>query len=201
MKPARITVLAPSGYRRTPWKNGNGVVIDIAGASRTGCQAGEWSDMLWRFGRTTIETAGPFSDLSGFDRLQMVVAGRGLVLQAPTGEIDVREPCVPVRFEGETPILSRLEAGPVEVVNLIADRLYASIELALLTARTPERLSPGIHVCYAPHEACSLYCDGTRYEVAADHALQVDCDHAVVVEGLVGNALVGSVFPISSRES
>jgi environmental stress-induced protein Ves len=68
-----ITPLDPAGYRRTPWKNGGGVTVDIA----------EHED-AWRFGRTPITTSGPFSDYSGFDRAQVLVAGRGLVLQTPT---------------------------------------------------------------------------------------------------------------------
>jgi environmental stress-induced protein Ves len=196
MNAARIRVLAPSAYRRTPWKNGRGVAIDIAGASRPGCQPGEWNGMLWRFGRTTIEADGPFSDLAGFDRLQMVVMGGGLVLQAPTREIDVREPFVPVRFEGETAIFARLEAGPVDVVNLIADRSFAAIDLLRLAAGAGRQLAPGLHVCYAPNEACALRCDGKHYELAAGHALQVHCDEAVLVEALGGILLVGSVFPI-----
>ena len=153
MSPPRITALDPSGYRRTPWKNGGGVAIDIAGAMRPGSEAAGWNGTLWRFGRTTIETGAPFSDLTGFDRLQMVVAGRGLVLQTPAGEIDLREPFVPVRFQGETAIVSRLEAGPVDVVNLIADRSYAAIELALVAAKQARRHDAGIHVVYAAREA------------------------------------------------
>ncbi len=195
MSPTRFTALAPSAYRHTPWKNGGGVTIDIAGASRPGFQEGGWNGMLWRFGRTAIEQDGPFSDLTGFDRLQMVVAGRGLVLQAATGEIDVREPLVPVRFAGETAIVSRLEAGPVEVVNLIADRSYASIDLRVLAAGTSWRLDPGIHVCYASQEACSLRCDGRPHDLAAGHALQVESDDGISLEGLAGNTLVASILP------
>src|SRR5262245_30603214 len=103
-----ITPIDPAQYRRTPWKNGGGVTIDIA------------EDDGWRFGRTPITAPGPFSDYTGFDRAQVLVSGCGLVLETPDGEIDVRTPFKPVTFAGETPIVSRLEAGPVEVVNLIA---------------------------------------------------------------------------------
>ena len=78
---ALITRLDPGRYLRTPWKNGGGVTLDIAFARR-----------VWRFGRTSIAAPGPFSDYTGFDRMQVLVAGRGLVLETPDGEIDVRRP-------------------------------------------------------------------------------------------------------------
>src|SRR5882757_9155297 len=138
-----ITRLDPASYRRTPWKNGGGITIDIAEAYREGVAPGGWEGMVWRFGRTAITTPGPFSDLSGCDRVQAVVAGQGLVLVAPDHEIDVRRPFVPVRFAGETPIVSRLEAGAVEVVNLIGDRSIVRIDLSVLEAGETRRLGPG----------------------------------------------------------
>ncbi len=194
MSGASITTLDPSGYGRTAWKNGGGVAIDIAGELRPGPASIGWDATLWRFGRTTISMGGPYSDLTGFDRLQMVVMGRGLVLQTPTEEIDVREPFVGVRFRGETAIVSRLEAGPVEVVNLIAARSHAAIDLGFLAANQPKFLNPGRHVIYAPLDACVLCCCGTRHELAADHALRVDCDSDVVVECVSGRALLASIF-------
>ena len=74
-----VVRLDPRAYRRTPWKNGGGITVDIA----------EDGD-VWRFGRTPIVAPGPFSDYSGFDRLQVLVAGRGLVLQTPDGEHGTR---------------------------------------------------------------------------------------------------------------
>lgn len=192
---AKITALDPSGYRRTPWKNGGGVAIDIAGESRLGSDPIGWGASLWRFGRTTISTGAPFSDLTGFDRLQMVVVGHGLVLETPSEEIDVRDPFVAVRFKGETAIVSRLEAGTVEVVNLIAARSYAEIDLALLDESRARGLAPGCHVVYAPLEACVLRCERDLHELAGGHALQLDCDRTVAVEGVSGRMVVASVFP------
>lgn len=200
MSEARIAALDPSGYRRTTWKNGGGVAIDIAGESRPGPASLGWDATLWRFGRTTISTGGPYSDLTGFDRLQMVVVGRGLVLQTPTEEIDVREPFVAVRFRGETAIMSRLEAGPVEVVNLIAARSHAAIDLRSLAAGLAKVLNPGRHVLYAPVDACVLRCDGTRHELVADHALRIECDSDIMIECVSGRALLASMFPLGSAE-
>jgi hypothetical protein len=195
----RFTALDPSTYGRTPWKNGGGVVIDIAGRSReTAALQGGWDAVLWRFGRTTIPVAAPFSDLTGFDRLLMVVEGRGLVLRTSTEEIDVREAFVPVRFAGETKIVSRLEAGPVQVVNLIADRGYAAIALERLAAGTPKALTAGIHVLYAVAGACALRCDGEQRALADGHALQVECDYPCTVVCVTGAPVVASVFPSHS---
>ena len=124
---------------------------------------------VWRFGRTPITAPGPFSDYTGFDRLQVLVAGRGLVLQTPDGEIDVRAPFQPVRFAGETPIVSRLEAGPVEVVNLIGERAGSAIDLARAGGRAVA--APGRRACTSPivrRPAQSCGCDG-RDHVLADH--------------------------------
>ncbi len=195
MTGTRITALDPSSYGRTPWKNGGGVVIDIAGETRPGApSAASWDATLWRFGRTTIPVAAPFSDLAGFDRLLIVVQGRGLVLRTPELEIDVREPWMPVRFAGETRIVSRLEAGPVEVVNLIADRSAATIELKWLGHASAMTLARGTHVLYAAAQACTLRFDGAARTLAAGHALEVESDGDVVVDGVTGTVVVASVF-------
>ena len=128
--PPSVTLLDPTSYRRTPWKNGGGVTIDIAGAYRPGADPAGWDGMIWRFGRTRIERPGPFSDLAGHDRILAVIEGRGLVLHAAgRAPLDVREPFAPVRFPGEWTIASALTAGPVGVLNLIADRSLCAIDL------------------------------------------------------------------------
>lgn len=189
--PLRITRLSPSDYRRTPWKNGGGVTIDIAGAWRAGSQ-GDWSGMLWRFGRTAIVEPAPFSDLSGYDRVQIAVRGRGLSLQTPNGEIDVREPFKPARFAGETPITSRLDHGPVEVVNLIGARADAAIDLRALRADESAMLSSGLHIVYAADGDADVICGETAFALEADHALRID-DGAPTIACASGVIVVASI--------
>ena len=121
-----VEPLAPEGHRRIAWKNGRGelVVIDNDGGE-------SWENMgvAWHFGSTAIIEEGPFSDYAGYERLQVVTRGAGLVLIAPDHEIDLRLPMHPRRYDGGTPIRTRLENGPVEVVNLIADRASFDIDL------------------------------------------------------------------------
>lgn len=158
-----IIPLDPAGYVRTPWKNGGGVTTDIA-----------FDGDVWRFSRTPITAAGPFSDYTGFDRLQVLIEGSGLVLQTPTGEIDVRRPFRPVRFTGETPIVSRLEAGPVEVINLMGERSKVGIDLAILEAGQQQRLGPGIHIAYCPEgQAILQLADATR-DLQANGSVRIE---------------------------
>ena len=178
-----ITRLDPSQYRRTPWKNGGGVTLDIAE-----------QDDVWRFGRTPITAAGPFSDYAGFDRLQVLVAGHGLVLDTPDGEIDVRTPFKPVRFTGETRIVSRLEAGPVEVVNLIGARAMVRIALEVLKADSALTVEAGTHLAYAADGSAALDIDGTPHRLAADHALRIEVSGPTIIKGIGGVLLLGSVI-------
>jgi len=178
-----ITRLDPAQFRRTPWKNGGGITVDIA-------DEGD----VWRFGRTPITAPGPFSDYSGFDRLQVLVAGRGLVLETPSGEIDMRQPFKPVRFAGETPITSRLEAGPVEVVNLIGARASVRIDLQVLGAGATVAASAGTHLAYAAEGPATLAVDGKPQVLAADHALRIEARQSTMLACTDGVLLLGSVI-------
>lgn len=178
----KITPLGPRDYRRTPWKNGGGVTTDIA-------HDGE----VWRFSRTPITAPGPFSDYAGFDRVQMLVAGRGLVLETPDGEIDVRTPFKPVRFAGELAIVSRLDAGPVEVLNLLGDRSKVTLDLAVLAAGESRQLGSGRHIAYCPGEAASVRLGGKTFDLAADHALHLEQADGDVLACTSGGIVLGSV--------
>jgi environmental stress-induced protein Ves len=193
MTEIRIARIDPVAYRRTPWKNGGGITIDIAEAYREGVVPGAWEGMIWRFGRTAIARPGPFSDLSGYDRVQAVVAGHGLVLVAPAHEIDLRRPFAPMRFAGETPIVSRLEAGPVEVVNLIGDRSAVSVDMRVLEGEQALQLAAGTHIAYCPAGVAAFDCRGTRYELAQDHALRIEFVGKVTIGGVSGRMLVASI--------
>jgi uncharacterized protein len=180
-----ITPLDPAGYVRTPWKNGGGVTTDIA-----------FDGEVWRFSRTPITVAGPFSDYTGFDRLQVLVAGSGLSLQTPTGEIDVRRPFRPVRFAGETPIVSRLEAGPVEVINLMGERARVALALQVLDAGESRSLGMGIHIAYCPAGRASLRLQDRTCELPANGGLRIE-DWTGVVACLEGTIVLGSVTCVS----
>jgi environmental stress-induced protein Ves len=187
-----VTRLDPNAYRRTPWKNGGGVTIDVADDYAPGAEPGSWSGMLWRLGRTRIETPAPFSDLSGFDRILTVIGGRGLWLDIEGGiSLDVREPLRPVRFRGEDRIVSRLEAGPVTVLNLLADRTTYDIDVAILGGGDARPLDATVSIVYALED--SAVAIDQSYPLATDEALRVDgaASSLKVASGRVALATVG----------
>jgi environmental stress-induced protein Ves len=191
-----LTALDSAGYRHMPWKNGGGVTTDIAVSMLPGFAAGNWEGIVWRFSRTAIVTPGAFSDLSGFDRELALVAGEGLVLETAGGEIDVRRAFKPVRFAGETGIVSRLEAGPVEVVNLIGDRSHVSIDLACLPGGATSTCPAGIHIIYAAAGSCDLSIDSKACAVVAGHAMRIDAGENFAVTSRLGIAIVAGIVPI-----
>jgi len=191
--PVTVERLDPTSYKRTPWKNGGGELVVIAAGSGDGWAA---DGLAWHFGRTQIVAPGPFSDLTGFERLQVVIKSRGLVLVTPTGEIDLRVPFRPQRYDGGTPIVTRLEAGPVEVVNLIADRSRFHIDLRVGATGETIKLGPGEHVVHAPVEAAAIEIGGALAELPDDHALRIGAGEASLVNVAAGRVLIGSIAPV-----
>jgi environmental stress-induced protein Ves len=186
--------LDSASYRGVPWKNGGGVTVDIAGAYTLGAAQGDWGGTIWRFGRTRIERPGPFSDLSGFDRLLAVVDGHGLVLhheEAPT--LDVRARFHPVRFPGEWRIESELKGGPVGAVNLMADRRRAAIELCFAIEPGDLTLGPGTLVLHAAAGAAAFEIADRSIELAADDALQVEADTPITLTHCSGVIAAASI--------
>ena len=70
--PRRIT---QADYFVEPWKNGLGATDIIAEARTANAPAQGWDGLIWRLARTPIPAASAFSDLSGYDRHQIVIAG------------------------------------------------------------------------------------------------------------------------------
>jgi len=133
------------------------------------------------------------ADLAGCDRAQVVVRGSGLVLELPDGEIDVRRPFVPVRFAGETRITSRLEAGPVEVVNLIGERKSFTVALGVLKADERLKLGPGIHIAYCAAGPGRLEVDGKLYAIPFDHCLRIDTERPATLGCIAGPVIFANI--------
>jgi environmental stress-induced protein Ves len=189
----KTTLLKSEDYTRAPWKNGGGVFTDIADAHRPGATVKDWDSLLWRFASTPIVAPGPFSHMPGIDRLQMVVGGRGLVLKSPGREFDEREPFTTVRFTGEMEIVTELEAGPVEVVNLMARRGATEIEMMALREPGERPLPAGTHLLYAARGDCGIRLDGQDFSISHENTLEVELTQASTLALVSGLVVLGSI--------
>ncbi|KPF71180.1 hypothetical protein IP69_07775 [Bosea sp. AAP35] len=191
--PPILTPLAPDSFRSKPWKNGGGVTHDIADACRTGADPAGWEGMIWRLGRTAIVQPGPFSDLTGYERLQAVITGSGLVLEGADAEIDLRTAFRPVRYDGGMPLVSRLENGPVEVVNLIVDRALCTADLRAPPIGETLTLEAAIHILYAPGDGVRGRCGTAEIVIAPGHALRIDAEAEAALTLVAGRALLATI--------
>jgi uncharacterized protein len=122
-----------------------------------------------------------------------VTKGTGLVLIAPDHEIDLRRPMHPQRYDGGMPVRTRLENGPVEVVNLIANRARFKIDLRVGKAGTEVFCGAGRHVVYAPVGSTRVAINGRDYSLAEDHGLRVRLDAGTDIAVQAGEVIVRSI--------
>jgi hypothetical protein len=143
--------LVPDDARRVPWKNGRGVTAELAlWPPRASFERGDFD---WRISQARIEDSGPFSSFEHHDRILVVTAGDGLVLDHGSSAPHVRiRRLEPYRFRGDWPTAAELTRGAVSDFNVITRRdvIDANVEaLALGSRRTRESFGAGhafVHV-------------------------------------------------------
>jgi environmental stress-induced protein Ves len=114
----RLSLLSPSDYQRTRWKNDGGWTTEIA-RSADDSSAG----FRWRISIAEIERDGPFSSFPGIARDLLLLDGNGIELDiddAPPRRLARR--FERVHFEGEARVDCRLLAGPTRDYNVMARR-------------------------------------------------------------------------------
>ena len=107
-----------------PWKNGGGVTRTLAADP-----AGHW-----RVSIADIDRDGPYSRFPGHDRVSVVLSGAGVALRGDGVAVALR-PREPALFSGDVALQSRLEDGPVRVLNLFVQRGRARARVACLGAQ------------------------------------------------------------------
>jgi environmental stress-induced protein Ves len=113
---AAVHVIRFETYLETPWKNGGGITHEIAR-----CDGGAGPE--WRVSLATIDSDGPFSDFSGYDRTIVPLDGAGFELTFDDGErVVLDQRYEPYRFAGEKKVECRLLAGRSRDLNAMTRR-------------------------------------------------------------------------------
>jgi environmental stress-induced protein Ves len=169
-----MKLLDPAGYRRTPWKNGGGVSVEIA-AEHDPALGEDWKGLVWSLSRTGFAGPSPFSDLSGMDRIIAVVGGVGLTLRAWDGGADVvvGPPFQPTPFDGGRRV-DGVPDGAVTVANVMGRRAAVRIGLRFLHAGDRARVVADVVLLHACAGAVRLSVDGAARTLGEDAALRAD---------------------------
>jgi uncharacterized protein len=184
----RMRLIAPSEYRRMPWKNGGGTTLEIAIHPPDAA----WAGFDWRMSIAEIESDGPFSTFPGIDRTLVVLAGRGMRLTGIRDEpVDVR-PYDLVTFAGEAQVESRLLDGPTRDLNVMTRRpVHADVRVV-----QRERIAwagAAAYVCHAASRSCACVVGDATVEVREAHTLVCDAPAFAVDASDGGVAVVARV--------
>lgn len=158
------TVIAYSGVRPAPWRNGGGVTRQIASGNlgaAGGLEATSGDAWDWRISIADVGCAGDFSAFEGMSRILTVIDGRGLLMHID-GKEQWLERYMPLRFDGGSSTGATLPGGPIRDLNLITRTGTADGHVAIveLSDGKPRRLSGGSFGVLLRGEASLLAGDG-----------------------------------------
>lgn len=134
------TIIKKNQFREMPWKNGLGVTqeIDIHPYHADFTK----SDFHWRLSSALVKTENYFSPFPGYDRLLIVIDGKGLKLNG-----NVLPPLTVYSFSGDEKIECSLVDGDVTDLGIIFKRdLYkCDMHLVTLTQNAKTFFDNGVH--------------------------------------------------------
>jgi len=157
MSDADIKIIRRSSFAATPWKNGGGITHEAIRVPATG------DAFLWRLSVAQIDSSGPFSDFSGYDRKMVLLRGRGVALELGGGEHRaLRSIGDWVEFDGATPAHCELLDGPCVDLNLmVTQQLRTAARIERLRAPMPVAATRGeTTLIFGIQDPLSLACRG-----------------------------------------
>lgn len=185
-----MRLIAPSDYRRMPWKNGGGTTLEVA---RHPPDAG-WDSFVWRVSIAEIAGSGPFSTLAGVDRKLVVLAGGMTLTGVRADAIEVR-PYDCVAFAGEAEVASRLLDGPTRDFNVMTRRGAARADVRVVRDERVAMTGAATFVCHAASKPCTCVVDDTTVDVPPSHTLVADGQRLSVDAPRDAVAVVATVRP------
>ena len=138
-----MRVIGPSEYRAMPWKNGGGVTTEICVSPPSGA-------FDWRVSIATVNSDGPFSTFTGYERHIMTLTGGGMVLDIEGRGRFTLEPLRPFSFSGDAQVHGSLLHGAVLDFNLMVRRDFGSGTLQVWDCKAGDRLGSekSLHLAY-----------------------------------------------------
>jgi uncharacterized protein len=140
-----LQIIRKSAFISVPWKNGSGITHEAMRVPETG------DTFRWRVSIAHIDSSGPFSDFSGYQRIMVLLRGTGVLLRFNAGESrELRSVGQLVEFDGAGQTYCELLDGPCVDLNLM---VAASMPVQARVAR----LDAGIAVAATQDQATVIF--------------------------------------------
>jgi uncharacterized protein len=137
--PPALRIIRKSSFAPKPWKNGGGVTHEALRMPAEG------DTFAWRVSVAHIETSGPFSDFTGYERNMVLLKGEGLKLNFPGGsERYLKRVGELVRFDGALAADCSLLGGPCVDLNLMVAKAHAAVAEVEWLAGKKERCASAL---------------------------------------------------------
>jgi hypothetical protein len=135
----RITILPRAAFVPQPWKNGGGMTFEAMRLPPKG------DPFLWRLSLAQIDSSGPFSDFTGYDRKMVLLQGRGIALEFGNGGHRALQAVGDwLQFDGGIPVHCELIDGPCMDLNLMVSKsMQSAARLERLRGDLAVQADPG----------------------------------------------------------
>jgi len=138
-----MRIIRQSSFAAVPWKNGGGVTREAIRVPPHG------DSFDWRVSLAQIDTAGPFSDFTGYIRFMVLLKGAGVVLKfagGPTPRVrELREIGDMQEFDGGVATHCELVKGSCVDLNLMVSKRQRGVRARVETLQEARSFDLGDH--------------------------------------------------------
>jgi environmental stress-induced protein Ves len=161
-------IIPPEAFKEIPWKNGQGTTCELRV-----CHGDTGEGFLWRLSRAQVTSNGLFSDFSGYDRILVLLAGKGMDLFHEESEgCQLCRAFDSVRFSGDWKTRAFLKDGPVEDFNIMTKQGHCTAKVNVFNSFGENELAVDARqlLVYAPyHETLMDGPDGENILLPPGH--------------------------------
>jgi uncharacterized protein len=183
-------IIRPEEYITVPWKNGRGVTTELAvGYSESG------QPYLWRISIAGVTEDGPFSDFSGYDRILVMLEGKGVRLDHSDGSVNELKTTSDIAlFKGELLTSARLTEGGIKDFNVMTLISKCKAEVSLIARGGKIEIKGCENFFYAKNSDAYLTIGDNELSIPEGHLLSIKPETVVCAELISGELIAVKIF-------
>jgi environmental stress-induced protein Ves len=171
---SRLRIISPSEYRAEKWRNGRGETLVLHTEFLP-----HSTDFAYRVSIAAVDTDGPFSEFSGYDRTLVLLGGNGVTLQHDGKQSDELMSRFSVaRFSGDSKTVATLREGPIQDFNLMShrDSCTTQLDLAGQSAKPDLSIRSSVLLAYAVDHSIKI-------RMPSQEAIIIEPNHLLHYQG------------------